>query len=90
MQAATTTAAGHLETSATPPTAAAPHLAVPAAPVDAAAAEAAAAIHMKTARLSTELAPKAPAMQQAATAAAMSLQAQDATNAARMPGVPWP
>jgi hypothetical protein len=86
---AAATVAQHLETAAKPATAAAP-LHAAASPADVAASGAAGAIHTKMAALSTELAPKGPAMQQAGATAAAALQAQDAANAARLPDVPKP
>jgi hypothetical protein len=84
---AAATVAQHMETAAKPPSAAAPSPAA-ASPADVAASGAAGAIQTKMAKLSTELAPKGPAIQQAGTAAAAALQAQDAANAAKMPSVP--
>jgi hypothetical protein len=81
--------AEHLETAAKPATAAAPVTAA-ASPVDVAAHGAAAAIQTKMTAMSTELAPKGPALQGKAAGAAASLEAQDAANAARMPSVPSP
>jgi len=78
--------AQHIEVAAKPPTAAAPPPAA-ASPVDVAASGAAGAIQTKMATLSTELAPKGPAMQGAAAGAAASLQAQDAANASRISDV---
>ena len=78
--------AQHIEVAAKPPTAAAPPPAA-ASPVDVAASGAAGAIQTKMATLSTELAPKGPAIQGAAAGAAASLQAQDAANAARISDV---
>lgn len=86
---AAATVAQHLQTAATAPNAAAP-LPAAASPADVAAAGAAGAIRTKMAKLSTELAPKAPAMQQAGTSAAAALQAQDSANAARISAVQPP
>jgi hypothetical protein len=83
---AAATVAQHMEVAAKPPTAAAP-LPAAASPADVAASGAAGAIQTKMAALSTELAPKGPAIQQAGAGAAAALQAQDATNAAKMPSV---
>jgi hypothetical protein len=83
---AAATVAQHIETAATPASAVAPHSA-PASPVDVATSGAAGAIHTKMTALSTELAPKGPAIQQAGTAAAASLHAQDTSNASRISAV---
>jgi hypothetical protein len=84
------TVAEHMETAAKPPAAAAPPHAAVSSPVDAAAAGASGAIHAKMAALSAEMAPRGPAIQQAGSAAAASLIAQDTANAARMPSIPSP
>jgi len=84
---AASTVAQHIETAAKPATAAAPSWPA-ASPVDAAASGAAGAIHTKMAALSSQLAPKGPAIQQAGAGAAAALQAQDTANAARLPSVP--
>ena len=86
MQAATTVAE-HLETAAVSPSAVAPTHAA-ASPVDVATAGAAVAIETKMSALSTEMAPRGPAIRQAGSAAAAALLAQDAANSARMPSVP--
>jgi hypothetical protein len=83
---AAATVAQHIEIAATPASAVAPHSA-PASPVDVATSGAAGAIHTKMTALSTELAPKGPAIQQAGTAAAASLHAQDTSNASRISAV---
>ena len=83
---AAATVAQHMETAAKPASAAAP-LQAAASPADAAASGAAGAIHTKMAKLSTELAPKGPAIRQAGTAAAAALQAQDSTNASQISSV---
>ena len=83
---AAATVAQHMETAAKPATAAAP-LQAAASPADVAASGAAGAIHTKMAALSSELAPKGPAIQQAGASAAAALQAQDSTNASQISSV---
>ena len=84
---AAATVAEHLETAARAPTGIAPVHGV-ASPVDVAASAAAAGIQTKMSALSTEMAPKGPAIQQTGAAAAAALLAQDAANSARLPSVP--